>query len=207
MTASELVLGLPRARILGSATWRGVLYGEVDQYLDLIAAEGAYRPRSDAEQDPSWKQVIPYVVLRDRGQIFLMRRSRAGGDARLHERWSIGVGGHVNPDDGGLSGGLAREWSEELHAAWQPDYSLIGLLNDDSDPVGQVHLGVVFGVEAAGRPVAIRETDKLDGEFVPPADVLRIYERLETWSALLYDYLTARAPGHRVQVRARTDGR
>jgi len=62
---------------------------------------------------------------------------------------------------------------------------------------------VVFAAEAAGRRVSIRETEKLDGEFVAPRDVLRVYDRLETWSRLVYDYLTERASGHRAEGRPR----
>jgi predicted NUDIX family phosphoesterase len=175
-----------------------VAYGDLAPVLDRIRDEGAYRPRSECEDDPSWKQVIPYVVLRDRGSIFLMRRTRAGSDARLHERWSVGIGGHVNPEDGGIDGGLAREWAEEMVADWTPEFRPVGLLNDDSDPVGAVHLGVVFSADAKGRPVAIRETEKLEGGFVAPLQVLRVYDRLETWSTLVYDFLTERARGVRV---------
>jgi predicted NUDIX family phosphoesterase len=94
--------------------------------------------------------------------------------------------------------GLRREWSEELEADWEPDFQLIGLLNDDSNPVGAVHLGVVFSVEAAGRRVDVREHDKLVGAFVAPGDVAASWERLETWSRLVADALglgrPARAP-------------
>jgi len=197
MSADELVLGVPRSRLPGGGGWRGVVYGDVAPVLALIDAEGTYRPRGEVEEDAAWKQVIPYVVLRDRGSIFLMRRSRAGRDARLHEHYSVGIGGHVNPEDRGLAGGLRREWDEELVADWEPEFRPVGLLNDDSDPVGAVHLGVVYSVEASGRPASVRETDKLEGEFVAPLQVLRVYERLETWSSLLYDFLFERARGIR----------
>jgi predicted NUDIX family phosphoesterase len=193
----EHVLGISRRRLLADGDWRGILYGPIEPYLDLIAAEGSFRPRALVEDDPSWKQVIPYLVLRDRGNIFLMRRTRAGGDARLHERYSVGIGGHVNPADRDVSGGLRREWAEELAADFEPEFRLVGLLNDDTDPVGAVHVGVVFSAEADGRPVAVRETDKLEGAFVAPLDVTRVYDRLETWSSLLFDFLTGRAGGTR----------
>jgi predicted NUDIX family phosphoesterase len=183
-----------------TGSWRGVLHGDVTPYLELFAREGTFRRRQDAESDPSWKQVIPYLVLRDRGTLFLMRRTRAGSDTRLHERYSIGIGGHINPEDGGIDGGLVREWEEEIEADFVPEFRAIGLLNDDTDPVGQVHIGVVFVAEAAGRLTAIRETEKLEGAFVAPAEVLRVYDRLETWSSLVYDFLTARSSGIRAPV-------
>ena len=197
MADDELVLGLPRDELMVDGAWRGILHGDIERYLARIAERGSHRRRGDCEGDPTWKQVIPYLVVRDRGSLFLMKRTRAGTDERLHERWSIGVGGHVNPEDGGIAGGLAREWAEELVADWDPSPVLIGLLNDDTDPVGAVHVGLVYRVEAAGRPVAVRETDKLDGAFVSPIEALRVYDRMETWSSLVYDYLFERSPGVR----------
>ena len=108
--------------------------------------------RGDAEEDPTHKQVIPYLVLRDGERWFLMRRTRAGGDARLHDLWSIGVGGHLNPGDGDVEGGLRREWAEELVADFEPEYAPVGLLNDDTTPVGAVHVGFVYVADAGGPP-------------------------------------------------------
>jgi predicted NUDIX family phosphoesterase len=71
----------------------------------------------------------------------------------------------------------------------------VGLLNDDDVLVGQVHIGVVFEADAAGRSLDVRETHKLSGRFVAPDDVLPVYERMETWSQLLYDHVTGRATG------------
>ena len=123
------------------------------------------RRATPMEQDPTHKQIIPYLVLRDGDRYFLMRRTRAGADRRLHDRWSIGVGGHLNPGDDGLLGGLRREWREELHADFEPAFEPLALLNDDTTDVGAVHLGVVFVADAAGRPVTVREQDKLTGSF------------------------------------------
>ena len=122
-----------------------------------------------------------------------MRRTRAGGDARLHDLYTIGVGGHVNPEDGGVMGGLQREWAEEIDADFEPDFRPLGLLNDDENPVGAVHLGLVYEADAGGRPVAIRERDKLEGEFASVAEVAAVADKLETWSALLFDFLSRRA--------------
>jgi predicted NUDIX family phosphoesterase len=186
----ELVLVVPRAALVPGDGWLGVRPSDLGHELETVAREGRFMRRGDAEEDPSHKQVIPYLVLRDGERWFLMRRTRAGGDARLHDLWSIGVGGHLNPGDGDVAGGLAREWAEEIAADFTPDYRPVGLLNDDTTPVGVVHVGFVYAADAAGRPVAIRETDKLEGAFATTAEVEAVRSDLETWSRLAFDALT-----------------
>jgi predicted NUDIX family phosphoesterase len=191
----ERVLVLPRAEVPGGCDFTGVRPVDgaaLDDLRNRVGAVGRYLERPAAEDDPAFKQLIPYVVVRDGARVFLMQRTDAGGDARLHGRASIGVGGHLNPVDDGedpLLAGLRREWAEELVAGWEPDFRLVGLLNDDGNPVGAVHLGVVFTVEADGRPVTVREDDKLVGEFVEADAVRAAWDRLETWSQLVANAL------------------
>lgn len=187
---AELVLGLPRDDVPGGVNWRGVAERSLEPYLEAIRMHGSFRPRPDAEADPSWKQVIPYLVLRDGEKLFLMRRTKAGGDERLHDRYSIGVGGHVNPEDGGVETGLAREWAEEIDADFMPRFEPLGVLNDDDNSVGSVHLGLVFAADAAGRRVAIREREKLEGRFATVDEIAAVADGLETWSGLLFEFLS-----------------
>jgi predicted NUDIX family phosphoesterase len=188
---TERVLVLPRLAVPGGCDFVGVRPAGEDTLAALraaVAEHGRYLDRPQAEDDPTHKQLIPYVVVRDGDRPFLMQRTDAGGDARLHGKASIGVGGHLNPVDDGddaLMAGLRREWEEEVEADWPPDFELVGLLNDDSNPVGAVHLGVVFTVESEGRPVEVRERDKLSGAFVEPEAVRAAWDRLETWSQLV----------------------
>lgn len=185
----EQVFVVPRAAVPDRAGWYGL---RTDGLADFVAAagrDGRYESRSAMEQDPTFKQIIPYLVLRDGPRYFLMQRTTAGGDVRLHNRYSIGVGGHLNPGDGGLLGGLRREWEEELVAGFVPAFRLIALLNDDTTPVGAVHLGAVYLADAGGRPVCIRETDKLTGGFAHVAQVRDVADRLETWSQLAFEFL------------------
>lgn len=189
--SGERVLVVPRALALGGRGWLGVRAAGVAELLATAARHGEFRPRAEVESDPSLKQLIPYLVLRDGPRYFLMRRTRAGGDARLHDLWSIGIGGHVNPADGDLAGGFLREWEEEISAGFVPPFQPVGLLNDDTTDVGAVHLGVVCVADAEGRPVAIRETEKLTGAFAAPDDVRRRRDGLETWSRLAFDFLEA----------------
>jgi predicted NUDIX family phosphoesterase len=196
----ERVLVVPTdaliAELGGGEAWLGIRPAGESDLAGLIRRAGEFRPRPAMEADPAWKQVIPYPVLRDGDAWYLMRRTRAGSDARLHDRYSIGVGGHVNPEDGGLDGDLAaalrREWHEELIVDFVPRFHFVGLLNDDTTPVGQVHLGLVYEGDAAGRPVAIRETHKLSGAFVGAAEVAAVSDRLETWSRIAFEWLEAR---------------
>jgi len=197
----ELVLVLPRPKVPGGCDFMGVRRATAATLHDLREAVlefGRYLDRPVAERSPEWKQLIPYVVVRDVDRTFLMERTDAGGDPRLHRKASIGVGGHLNPVDHGedpLMAGLGREWSEELVANWQPEFDLVGLLNDDSNPVGSVHLGVVFTVEVRARAIAVRETDKLTGRMASSAEVAAAWPRLETWSQLVAAELLALAQG------------
>lgn len=189
MSADELVLVVPRVSLMGDPGWHGVTADGLQDFEAIVDRDGQFRPRAEMEVDRTWKQVIPYLVLRDGPRYFLMRRTKAGGDARLHDRFSIGVGGHLNPGDGDLAGGLRREWEEEIEASFEPAFRLIGLLNDDTTDVGSVHVGAVYVADAEGRPVGIRETDKLSGAFAEPAEAAVVVDRMETWSALVFEHL------------------
>ncbi len=181
----ELVYAVPRDVLLGdAAAWLGMKCDGVVEILDRARTRGRYLPRPAAESDRSLKQIIPYLVLRDGDRIFLMKRTKAGGDARLHDHYSIGVGGHLNPGDDSILGGLAREWREELEADFLPEFVFLGLLNDDTVDVGVHHLGVVYVADAAGREVGVRETHKLSGSFQPIDVLMDVYDKMETWSQL-----------------------
>ncbi|MFL5779651.1 MAG: NUDIX hydrolase [Chloroflexota bacterium] len=191
--SGEQVLVVPRRAVPNAAGWHGIREGGMEAFLEVVRARGRFVARDLAEHDPDLKQVIPYLVLRDGPCYFLMQRTRAGADARLHDRWSIGVGGHLNPGDVDVLGGLRREWGEELVTEFIPEFQPVGLLNDDTTEVGAVHLGAVFVAEAAGRPVSVRETDKLAGRFAEPTEVAAVADDLETWSRMCFEFLEGAA--------------
>ena len=163
----ELIMAVARDRFPDDLGWRGVRRLDIERHLGDRGSGDLPAPLA-LEVDPAWKQIVPYLVLHDGPRIFLMQRTRAGGDARLHDRWSIGIGGHVASGDGDPLDGLYREWQEEIEAAFLPQCRLVGLLNDDATPVGAVHLGLVYEADASGRPAAIRVTDSC-AEPSPPS--------------------------------------
>ena len=191
MSDDELVLVVPRRVLMPDPGWLGIRSDRVSaaEFGAVVAQHGEFRPRGEMERDRSWKQVIPYLVLRDGPRYFLMRRTKAGGDARLHDLWSIGVGGHLNPGDRDLAGGLRREWREEVRATFEPAFELIGLINDDTTDVGSVHVGAVYVADARGRAVSILETEKLSGAFADRDEVARVVENMESWSSLVFRHL------------------
>jgi predicted NUDIX family phosphoesterase len=191
--SDEQVLVVARQLVPDAADWYGLRLDGLASFLEVVDRDGRYAPRDAMEHDPRYKQIIPYLVLRDGERYFLMRRTRAGADQRLHDRWSIGVGGHLNPGDDGLLGGLRREWREELDADFEPAFEPLALLNDDTTDVGTVHLGVVFVADAAGRSVAVRERDKLTGSFATSDEVAAVAAGLETWRHLVFEALEAAA--------------
>ncbi|MEP6807848.1 MAG: NUDIX hydrolase [Chloroflexota bacterium] len=192
---TEQVLVIPRDRVPGGCDFTGIRAADeasLEELRAAVRAYGSFIDRPLAEESLASKQLIPYVVVRDGPRTLLMERTDAGGDPRLHRKASIGVGGHLNPVDDGvdpLTAGLRREWSEELVADWEPEFRLVGLLNDDSNPVGSVHLGVVFTVEADSRPITIRERDKLVATMADGEAIRAAYDRMETWSRLVASHL------------------
>jgi predicted NUDIX family phosphoesterase len=188
----ERVLVVPRAALFSAGSPQG-LFPLDGAFFDLVRQRGFFADRPAVEGDATLKQVIPYgVVLRD-DRFFLFRRARSGGDARLRGLRSVGVGGHVNPEDARdpVADALRREVEEELRmpAGWR--WRVAALLNDDATPVGAVHVGVVCVVEPGPGTVAVREADRMSGRFETRRDLLALLAReretFESWSALVLD--------------------
>jgi predicted NUDIX family phosphoesterase len=187
-----MVLVVPRSALLRGDDFIGVRTGEVGPFRERIRAHGSFQRRGDVEDDTSLKQIIPYVVVRRGGDIFLFQRTDQGGDARLHHLYSIGVGGHINRSDVGdrdpVDTGLEREIEEELDFSGPRCTELVGVLNDERNAVSQVHFGLVY-VARTDAEVRVREADSLTGGFVGMGAANRRYEQMETWSQLVLEGL------------------
>lgn len=194
------MLVVKRALLEELGMFDGMKAEGVDDMVSELLSEGVhfFMDRAAAEDDPSHKQLIPYCVFKCGDRVLHYTRGKAGGENRLHAKISVGVGGHINPVDmgEGRKGAAAyyaavqREIDEELEIASDYEMRIIGLLNDDSNPVGQVHLGVVHLVELENEEVTSRE-DALADLAWASLDELNgaLHERLETWSQLCVKHL------------------
>jgi predicted NUDIX family phosphoesterase len=192
----ENILVVPRSAWAAVGDFQGVS-AEAETYLQALLRPGVagFMPRSAAEEDPSHKQIIPYVVFTWGDKILRYWRGKSSGEARLHAKGSIGVGGHMNECDVGTATidraayerAVAREILEELGDSASGKDRIVGLLNDDSNPVGQVHLGVIHH-RVAEHPEVVAAEHALQGlEWVSLPDLRREADRLETWSQLLVE--------------------
>jgi predicted NUDIX family phosphoesterase len=192
---AERVLVVPAALVHQIGAFHG-FSSAVDRYLPrlLDPAQLSYRPRSEVETDPSFKQLIPYVVLRCGDQVFHYTRGQRGTESRLRALRSIGVGGHISQGDRSLFGepyreGMLREVTEEIYLESEYTERCIGLINDDSNPVGQVHLGIVHVFDLRELNVRRREQALTRSGFASVAELQEQREEFETWSQFVLDVL------------------
>ena len=195
MSHEEHVLVVPASVIDAIGTLNG-FEADVDRFLHPILSSDdlSYQPRGAMEVDPSFKQLIPYVILEHRNEadeirLFAYTRGGGGGEKRLHAKRSLGIGGHISQEDGAVgvdayNTGMQRELAEEIQLDSAYTETLEGLIYDPSNEVGQVHLGIVHRFVLEAPNVASNEADLAEGGFVGLAELWRDRERLETWSQL-----------------------
>ena len=189
---SERVLVVPTAALREAGLFQGFTT-DVGRYLEHLLDKRylRYLPRDEAEADPEFKQLIPYVVLCCERRVFHYRRS-GGGEKRLDARRSVGIGGHICADDGEPTAdayqvGMWRELHEEVEVPEGGRERCVGLINDDRTPVGQVHLGIVHILDLPMPAVRCRESALVAGGFATPAELRGQREAFETWSQFLLD--------------------
>ncbi|TVY01412.1 hypothetical protein [Cohnella terricola] len=194
----EIIIVVPRAKAFADETlaFQGVESDPAKTASILANIEANYTTmrRGDAEENAAYKQPIPYCVIRRGDKIFLYKRLAGGGEARLHDKLSIGAGGHMNDDpkfgkfEELLWDNLNRELEEELKIdATDRSLTTIGFINDDGNEVGKVHIGILVILDIdPGASVEVRENDQLAGEWVSISQLLEedIFARLETWSQI-----------------------
>lgn len=199
--AAEHVLVVPTLLFHELGHFQGFT-SRVDRYVKTLfdPVHTSYRPRDEVEDDPSYKQLIPYCIFRCGDRIFHYKRGKRGGEGRLHAKRSVGIGGHISVEDPRTAGepyfeAMWREINEEVHLETGHRQQCVGLINDDETDVGRVHLGIVHVFDLERPKVRPREESIRETGFASPAELLRERERFETWSQIGLDYL-ASAPAH-----------
>lgn len=197
--AGEQILVIKRELFDSLGSFQGI-QTDVEKYLSTIIdpSNNFFMDRAEAEEDPTHKQLIPYALFRHNGKFINYMRSKSGGEARLHAKRSMGIGGHINPEDEredhlGMEtylAGVEREINEELNIQGSYTQKIVALLNDDSNEVGKVHLGVVHLFELETDQVTSNEDAIADLKFSSIEELQsEMHEHLETWSQFCADIL------------------
>jgi predicted NUDIX family phosphoesterase len=204
----ELVFAFPTDELWKLMTYKkkGLIKGN-SEVLKRIVQNGLYLRRSELEEDPSYKQIIPYAIIsfkeperrgvRQSQSFYLFRRKSSQTENRLHNKFSLGVGGHMNPDDSTgskeqyLIDELKREFYEEvklLNGCFIEDIEFVGFINDDTIPVGRVHIGLLYNIHVSNKEVYINETDKMTAEWIDKSILTEFYAGMETWTKITFDF-------------------
>jgi predicted NUDIX family phosphoesterase len=200
VASEEQVLVIERKVLEEVGLFNGLAF-DIDRYLSKIFAPGIPRfiPRSKAEIDPSYKQLIPYVIMACSGKYLTYVRGKRAGETRLVAKRSIGIGGHINPGDDmplfndnfyeAYLTAVEREVAEEVSIETSHTDRIVALLNDDSTEVGSVHLGVVHYWLLDAPKVNRREQMITQMTFQTVAELRQVRNSMETWSQLCLDGL------------------
>jgi predicted NUDIX family phosphoesterase len=197
VVAEERILVVPTSLFQELGYFQG-FSREIDRYWpQLVTGDHVeYRARGEMEEDPSFKQLIPYVLFRwtdseGTPHLFEYQRGSGQGERRLHAKRSVGIGGHISSVDAEIAAshhvyreGMRRELEEEVQIDTKYEETVVGLINDDETPVGRVHLGMVHLCDVREPNVQPREADILEARFTPVADILTRLDEFESWSQI-----------------------
>ncbi len=189
---NENILVVRREKLFPETAFQGLIAANTQSFLETIIKEKEFRPRPLMEDDQNYKQIIPYLLFKFQDRYFLMQRKATSTDQRLKNKYSLGIGGHMREEDMGTGSTIfdwgKREFHEEIAYEGNLKISPVGILNDDSNPVGQVHLGLVLLLEGDTANIKIRSELK-GGQLLTAQEIKDFYPDMETWSQIIFDTL------------------
>lgn len=197
-TPDELILVVKRADLFPDGAFQGLRYAnDLQETIAAIQEKKEFLPRSVMETDPTYKQIIPYLIFTHDNHYFLMQRHAQASETRLQSKYTLGIGGHVRQEDiktDSLFNWARREFHEEVHYQDQFTITPLGLLNDDSNAVGKVHLGLVLLVTGNTNRIRIK-SELHSGKMMSLDEVIPYQESMESWSQIIFDFLVQQKKG------------
>jgi len=188
----EQILVVKREHLFQGDAWHGIKQTDFAPYLELINTHKEFHWRSAMEIDPVYKQIIPYLIFNYQDQYFLMQRRADASATALQNKFSLGIGGHIRQEDmknnSTIIDWAEREFHEEVEYTGNVTVEPLGILNDDSNLIGQVHIGFVFLLKGDSPEIKIKSEMK-GGTLVSLDECTAFYNRMETWSQLVVDIL------------------
>ena len=188
----EHILVVKRNHLFPDAAWQGLQQVDFTNWLNIIQERKEFLPRSIMENDPTYKQIIPYLVFRHNDRYFLMQRQAKASEQRLASKYSLGIGGHIRQEDLGSSDIFTwaqREFHEEVNYAGKLEIQPLGILNDDSNEVGKVHLGFVLLLKGDSDQISVKSELK-SGQLLSLEQCKQYTESMESWSQFVFEFLT-----------------
>ena len=189
---TEQILVVKRSDIFLEPAWIGLKNVDFTQYLKRIQEKQEFMPRTIAETSFDYKQIIPYLVFQHQDTLFVMQRKGTASEQRLANKYSLGIGGHLREEDitgKTLFDWARREFEEEVNYSGSLDITPLGVLNDDSNDVGKVHIGFVFLLKGDSANISIK-SELQSGELLSFEECKTKYHAMETWSQFVFDFLT-----------------
>ncbi len=187
----EKVLVVPRD-IIAPKPWHGIKNEGVVGFEALVKKHGLFKRRSEVEEDSNWKQIVPYLIFRYKDYYWVMQRTDQAGENRLHDLYTLGIGGHIRKKDWEsktVMDWAKREFEEEVDYHGLFISKPIGLLNAEDTPVSQVHLGYVILIDGNSKEIKLKEEDHQNGQLLTLPQMKKLYDQMEGWSKLVYDFL------------------
>lgn len=187
----EHILVVKRTDLFPIVAWQGLQEVKNNYLVDIVKEKKEFLPRSLMEQDPTYKQIIPYLIFTHNDTYFLMQRQAKATETRLQSKYSLGIGGHIRQEDiegADIADWARREFEEEVSYKGSYAIELMGILNDDSNPVGQVHIGFIYLLKGDSSEISVKEELK-SGTLLTLDECAKFYDSMEPWTQIIFDHL------------------
>ena len=187
----EHILVVKRDVLFPHGAWHGIKQVDFDEYLTIIQTHKEFQPRSLMEADSTYKQIIPYMIFEHNGRYFLMQRQSKASETRLQNKFTLGIGGHIRQEDiigSTIFDWARREFHEEVVYNGKLTVKPLGLLNDDSNAVGQVHIGFVLLLHGDSDTIKVKSELK-NASLISLKECAAYFNNMETWSQIVYTFL------------------